>query len=62
MSTPNPDTIASLRRQNERLEGRLMVLEAKLDGQAGVIRQHLYDVVDADLRIKQAMAILRGDE
>lgn len=57
-----PDTIGSLRRANERLQARLMVLESQLDKQADIIREHLYGVVDAEMRIKQALSILRGDE
>ena len=58
----NPDTIAQLKRQNQRLQARIIELEGAYDKQASVIREHIYDVVDAEMRIKQALAILTGND
>lgn len=56
------ETNGTWRRRCERLQARLDVMERKLDEQAAVIRQHLYDVVDANMKIKQALAILHGND
>ena len=61
MSDKKP-TPASQRREIERLKARIEVLEQKLDKDAFVMRERLYDAVDANMKISQAMAILRGDD
>ena len=61
MSEKKP-TIAILKRKVERLEARIAVLEHEIDRHQVIYRERLYYVVDAELRIKQAMAILIGDE
>jgi len=61
MSDKKP-TISSQRREIERLKARIEVLEQKMDKDAFVIRERLYDAVDANMKISQAMAILRGDD
>lgn len=60
--TDKPPTIGQLKRKIERLEARLAEMEAKYDKAMAVARQHIYDVVDANMRIEQAAAILRGEE
>lgn len=55
-------TLSSQRRQIERLEARIGVLEAELAKQQKIIREHIYDAVDAKMKIQQAMAILLGDD
>ena len=58
----NPQTIAKLNRKVARLEARLMELEAQLDNHRAAGREHIYGVVDAEMRIKQAIAILTGND
>ena len=55
-------TLSAQRREIERLKARIEVLEQKMDKDAFVIRERLYDAVDANMKISQAMAILRGDD
>ena len=54
-------TITSQRREIERLKARIALLEEKLDKHTAVNREHIYDVVDAQMRIKQAIEILMGE-
>jgi len=61
MSEKKP-TIASLNRKVERLEARISVLEHEIARHQEIYRERLYYVVDAELRIKQATAILMGDD
>lgn len=55
-------TIGQLQRKIAKLQSRLTECEAQLDKQFIIIREHIYDVVDAELKIKHALAILRGEE
>jgi uncharacterized ubiquitin-like protein YukD len=57
-----PETIAQLRRKIERLEARITVLQSVVDGHWDVYRKNLFDVSDAQIRIKQAMRILSGED
>lgn len=57
-----PETIASLRRKVERLEAQKAELEARLDLHLTAYRENLYGAIDAKIRIKQAMAILSGED
>lgn len=57
-----PPTISSQRRQIERLQARIEVLEAELVNHQKVQYERLYDTVDAQMKIKQAMAILSGED
>jgi len=58
----NPETIAKLKRKIELLEARLVEAEAKIDKHFDVYRENLYDKVDLEIRIKQALQILQGEE
>lgn len=57
-----PPTLSSQRRQIERLQARIEVLEAELASRQKATYERLYDTVDAQMKIKQAMAILSGDD
>jgi hypothetical protein len=54
-------TIGQLQRQIAKLQARLTECESQLDKQSTIIREHIYDVVDAQLKIKLALEILRGE-
>lgn len=60
--TDKPPTMGQLKRKIERLEARLAEMEEKYDKAMAIARQHIYDVTDANMRIEQAAAILRGEE
>lgn len=60
--TDKPPTIGQLKRKIERLEARLAEMEVQYDKAMAITRQHIYDVTDANMRIEQAAAILRGEE
>ena len=60
--TEKKPTISSLKREIERLKARAMVLEMEVERRDVIIREHIYDFVDAKMKIKQAMAILSGDD
>jgi len=60
--TDKKPTVASLQRKIERLEARLAEADAKLAKQFEVYRASMYEAVDAQTRIAQAMAILKGEE
>ncbi len=55
-------TVASLLRKIKKLEARLVVSESRLDDYIKHYRADLYARADANTRIEQAMAILRGEE
>lgn len=57
-----PPTIAQLKRKIERLEARLEEAEQRMYQSQEVNRNNLYSHVDAQIRIKQAIAILSGEE
>ncbi len=57
-----PPTLSSQRREIERLKARIAVLEDHLDKHSAVAREHIYDVVDAQMKIKQAIEILSGED
>ena len=61
MSDKKP-TPAAMRREIERLKARIGVLEQKIETNAAVMQEHLYDVVDAKIKISQAIDILMGDD
>jgi hypothetical protein len=61
MST-KPLTNAALMRKVARLEARLAELEGFVEKQNVIIRENLYGVVDAEMRIKQAIAVLNGGD
>ena len=46
----------------ERLKARAVVLESEVERRDVIIREHIYGVVDAKMKIKQAMAILSGED
>lgn len=60
--TEKKPTISSLKREIERLKARAVVLEMEVERRDVIIREHIYDFVDAKMKIKQAMAILSGDD
>ena len=60
--TEKQPKISSLKREIERLKARAMVLEMEVERRDVIIREHIYDVVDAEMKIKQAMAILSGED
>lgn len=60
--TEKKPTISSLKREIERLKARAAVLESEVERRDVIIREHIYDVVDAKMKIKQAMAILSGED
>ena len=60
--TEKKPTISSLKREIERLKARAAVLESEVERRDVIIREHIYDFVDAEMKIKQAMAILSGDD
>ena len=60
--TEKKPTISSLKREIERLKARAVVLESEVERRDVIIRERIYDVVDAEMKIKQAMAILSGDD
>lgn len=60
--TEKKPTISSLKREIERLKARAAVLESEVERRDVIIREHIYDFVDAQMKIKQAMAILSGDD
>lgn len=60
--TEKKPTISSLKREIERLNARAVVLESEVERRDVIIREHIYDVVDAEMKIKQAMAILSGED
>ena len=60
--TEKKPTISSLKREIERLKARAAVLESEVERRDVIIREHIYDFVDAKMKIKQAMAILSGDD
>ena len=60
--TEKQPKISSLKREIERLKARAAVLESEVERRDAIIREHIYDVVDAEMKIKQAMAILSGDD
>lgn len=60
--TEKKPTISSLKREIERLKARAAVLESEVERRDVIIREHIYDVVDAEMKIKQAMAILSGED
>ena len=60
--TEKKPTISSLKREIERLKARAVVLESEVERRDVIIREHIYDVVDAEMKIKQAMAILSGED
>ena len=53
-------TIASLKREIERLNARLAAAEKAFDRHIDAYRENLYDSVDAQIKIRQAIAILTG--
>lgn len=55
-------TLSSQRREIERLKARIAVLEQTIDADKKVIRAHIYDVVDREIKITQAIAILTGED
>ena len=55
-------TAGQLLRKIAKLQARIAECEALLDSQSLVIRQHIYGVVDAKLKIKLALNILQGEE
>lgn len=57
-----PPTIAQLKRKIEQLEARLEEAEQRMYQSQEVNRNNLYSHVDAQIRIKQAIAILSGEE
>ena len=57
-----PLTPAALLRKIARLEARLAELESFVEKQSCIIRENIYGKVDAEMRIAQAMAILRGED
>jgi len=59
MSEKKP-TITSLKREIERLNARLAAAESVIDRHWNGIRNNIYSTVDAQMRIKQAIAILEG--
>lgn len=60
--TEKKPTISSLKREIERLKARAVVLEMEVERRDVIIREHIYGVVDAEMKIKQAIAILSGDD
>ena len=60
--TEKKPTISSLKREIERLKARAAVLESEVERRDVIIREHIYDFVDAKMKIKQAMAILSGED
>ena len=60
--TEKKPTISSLKREIERLKARAAVLESEVERRDVIIREHIYDFVDAQMKIKQAMAILSGED
>ena len=60
--TEKKPTISSLKREIERLKARAAVLEMEVERRDVIIREHIYGVVDAKMKIKQAMAILSGED
>ena len=60
--TEKQPKISSLKREIERLKARAAVLESEVERRDVIIRKHIYGVVDAEMKIKQAMAILSGDD
>lgn len=60
--TEKKPTISSLKREIERLKARAVVLESEVERRDVIIREHIYDFVDAKMKIKQAMAILSGED
>ena len=60
--TEKQPNISSLKREIERLKARAVVLESEVERRDVIIREHIYDFVDAKMKIKQAMAILSGDD
>ena len=60
--TEKKPTISSLKREIERLKARAAVLESEVERRDVIIREDIYDVVDAEMKIKQAMAILSGED
>lgn len=55
-------TLSSLKREIERLKARAVVLEFEVERRDAIIREHIYAVTDAQMKIKQAMAILSGED
>lgn len=60
--TEKKPTISSLKREIERLKARNAVLEQSIDNHWEGTRQTIYSVVDAEMKIKQAIAILSGED
>ena len=60
--TEKKPTISSLKREIERLKARAVVLEMEVERRDVINREHIYGVVDAKMKIKQAMAILSGED
>lgn len=60
--TEKKPTISSLKREIERLKARAVVLESEVERRDVIIREHIYDFVDAKMKIKQAMAIFSGED
>jgi len=60
--TDKKPTVAALLRKVEKLEARLAVADGRLDEYMRHYRSDLYERVDAQTRIDQAMAILKGEE
>ncbi|NMM21565.1 MAG: hypothetical protein HHJ15_16690 [Rhodoferax sp.] len=60
--TEKKPTIASLKREIERLKARNYVLKQSIDIYWEGTRKSICGVVDAEMKIKQAMAILMGED
>lgn len=60
--TEKQPKISSLKREIERLKARAVMLESEVERRDVIIREHIYDFVDAQMKIKQAMAILSGED
>ena len=55
-------TYAQLQRKVEMLEAKLLELRTASDARQSIYNDRIYDVVELKIRVKQAMAILQGEE
>ena len=60
--TSKPETIAQLKRKIERLEARIAMLETDRERHWEVAKERLYAGTDAQIRIRQALRILTGED
>lgn len=63
MTTPaKKASVQSLRRKIERLEATIAALQAEREKTQRINNQYLYELVDMQMRIRHAQAMLSGED